>query len=78
MCLEKGKMMKKVCSFMQGVLFGAIVGSTLVLLLTPWSGDQFKENIKDYVNNFQKEVQEAGAERRRELELQLEQLRAGK
>ncbi len=70
--------MKKVCSLMQGVLFGAIVGSTLVLLLTPWSGDQFKENIKDYVNNFQKEVQEAGAERRRELELQLEQLRAGK
>lgn len=70
--------MKKAASFMQGIVFGALVGSALALLFTPWSGDELKQNIKDYAQNFQDEVREAGAEKRRELEAELAALRSGK
>lgn len=70
--------MKKVCSLFRGVLFGAVVGSAIVLLFTPWSGDELKQNISEYVNNFQDDVRQAGTEKRQELEMELEKLRSGK
>lgn len=70
--------MKKTCSLIKGILLGAMVGSALVLLLTPWSGEELKNNIKDFANNFQNEVRQAGAEKRQELENELAKLRGGK
>ncbi len=70
--------MKKTASFLQGILFGALVGSALALLLTPWSGDELKQNINDFAQNFQDEVRQAGTEKRQELEAELAALRSGK
>ena len=51
--MEKGTKMKKTCSLFTGLFVGALVSSALVLLLTPWSGEELQENIKDFANNFQ-------------------------
>ena len=69
--------MKKTCSLFTGLLVGALVSSALVLLLTPWSGEELQENIKDFANNFQEEVRQAGVEKRQELEQELARLRSG-
>jgi len=61
-----------------GALLGSLVGSALVLLLTPYSGEELKVRIKDYIDNVESEVHQAGVEKRLELETQLEQLRSGK
>ena len=50
--MEKGTKMKKTCSLFTGLLVGALVSSALVLLLTPWSGEELQQNIKDFANNF--------------------------
>ena len=63
---------------MQGILLGAVVGSVLALLLTPWTGDELKQNINDFAQNFQDDVRQAGLEKRQELEAELEALRSGK
>jgi len=55
--------MKKTCSLFTGLFVGALVSSALVLLLTPWSGEELQENIKDFANNFQEEVRQAAAEK---------------
>jgi hypothetical protein len=46
--------------------------------LTPYSGEELKAKINDYINNFQTEIQQAGVEKRLELETELELLRSGK
>jgi len=76
--MEKGYKMKKTCSLFTGLFAGALIGSALVLLLTPWSGDELKNKIKDFAENFQEEVRQAGAEKRQELEQELAHLRSGK
>lgn len=76
--MEKGTKMKKTCSLITGLFVGALVSSALVLLLTPWSGEELQQNIKDFANNFQEEVRQAAAEKRQELEQELAQLRSGK
>ena len=48
------------------------------MLLTPYSGDELKARVKDYVDNVQDEVSQAGVEKRLELETQLELMRSGK
>lgn len=68
--------MKRVLSFFSGALMGALVGSTLALLLTPASGDELRTQIQAQVERIQQEVQQAASSRRIELEQQLETLRA--
>ena len=70
--------MRKACSWLTGAIFGGLVGSALVLLLTPYSGEEIKVRINDYISNVQNEVQQAGVEKRLELETELELLRSGK
>lgn len=70
--------MCKSSSWFMGALLGSLVGSALVLLLTPYSGEELKVRIKDYIDNVESEVHQAGVEKRLELETQLEQLRSGK
>jgi gas vesicle protein len=68
--------MKRVLSFFSGALMGALVGSTLALLLTPASGDDLRAQIQANVERIQNEVQQAASSRRLELEGQLSSLRA--
>lgn len=70
--------MRKFRKFLLGAIIGGAVGSGLVLLLAPGSGEETRNGIKDYFKNLQSEVQRAGDEKRAELEAQLQQLRSGK
>jgi len=54
---------------------GALVGSTLALLLTPASGSELRSKMTEQAKRIQLEVKEATQTRRKELEEQLASLR---
>ena len=70
--------MSKSSSWLFGAVLGGLIGSTLARIYTPYSGEELKAKICDYVHNVRYEVQQAGIEKRVELENQLEALRSGK
>ena len=67
--------MNRVISFLSGAVMGALVGSTLALLLTPASGDELRSKMQLQVQKIQQEVKNAAESRRAELEEQLASLR---
>ena len=67
--------MNRIISFMSGAVMGALVGSTLALLLTPASGEEIRTKMAEQVKKVQQEVKSATEARRIELEEQLETLR---
>ena len=67
--------MNRIISFISGAVMGALVGSTLVLLLTPASGDEIRTKITEQVQKVQEEVKQATESRRIELETQINTLR---
>jgi len=67
--------MNRVISFLSGAVMGALVGSTLALLLTPASGDEIRMKMQEQVQKIQQEVKSATESRRTELEEQLASLR---
>ena len=67
--------MGKFLNFLVGTVIGSAVGSVVVMMLTPSSGIELRDHLKDYVQNVQDEVAKARETRRSELELQLEKLR---
>jgi gas vesicle protein len=67
--------MKRVFSFLSGAVMGALVGSTLALLLTPASGDELRLKMQEQAQKIQQEVKNATESRRAELEEQLANLR---
>lgn len=70
--------MSKSSSWFFGAVLGGLVGSALARLYAPYSGEELKAKICDYVQNVRYEVEQAGVEKRAELEAQLEELRSGK
>ena len=69
--------MSKICSFLKGAILGGIIGRILVLLYTPFTGEECQSSIRGYIYNIQNEVRRAGEEKRLELERELEALRSG-
>ena len=69
--------MSKTNNWIIGAIIGGVVGSLLATLYAPYSGLELRTRIKDYIQNVQDEVQQAGNERRLELETELEKLRSG-
>lgn len=67
--------MNRVMSFLTGAVMGALVGSTLALLLTPASGDEIRLKMQEQIQKIQEEVKTATESRRGELEEQLATLR---
>ena len=67
--------MNRIISFISGAVMGALVGSTLALLLTPASGEEIRTKMAEQVQRIQDEVKSATETRRIELESQLESLR---
>jgi len=68
--------MKRFMAFMVGVIMGAMVGSTLAVLLAPASGEDLRNQLQERIARLQEEIRKAAAERRTELEEQLATLRA--
>jgi gas vesicle protein len=68
--------MNKYFGFLAGAMLGALVGSTLALLLAPASGEELRGQIRERKDYISSEVQRAANERRAELEQQLAELRA--
>jgi len=70
--------MSKSSSWFFGAILGGLIGSTLARLYAPFTGEELKAKVSDYVQNVRYEVEQAGVEKRAELETQLEELRSGK
>lgn len=67
--------MRRLFTFLSGVVFGGLVGAALALLLTPDSGEHLRGNIQSRYIELRDEVQHAAESRRLELEEQLRELR---
>jgi gas vesicle protein len=67
--------MRSVTNFLSGFALGAVIGFGVVLLVTPYSGEELRTRVQTEVARIQGEVKEAAASRRIELEQQLSSLR---
>ena len=67
--------MKNTMSFLIGAIIGGLVGGGLILLFTPYSGEDFRIEITNYTQKVSDEVRSAAQQKREELETQLTKLR---
>ena len=68
--------MRKMFGFMIGIFVGALVGSTIALLLAPESGDDLRSQLRERGQNFMGEIRHAADTRRIELKDRLDTMRA--
>ncbi len=68
--------MSRMFGFFIGILVGALVGSTIALLLTPESGDALRSRLRDRGQDFYNDIRHAADRRRIELRDRLDTLRA--
>jgi len=64
--------MKKISRFIFGALIGAFIGSSIVILLAPESGEETREALSSRINNLAKQISIAVAERKAELLKEIE------
>ncbi len=69
--------MRKIMNFFAGGIAGVLVGGVAALLMTPASGDELRGSAQSRLDMFLDEIRRASAERRTELEAQLEALKRG-
>ena len=67
--------MRKMFGFLIGIFVGALVGSTIALLLAPESGDDLRSQLRERGQNFMGEIRHAADTRRIELKDRLDTLR---
>lgn len=70
--------MRRMFGFLIGIFVGALVGSTVALLLAPESGENLRGQIRDRGQGFMSDIRHAADSRRIELRNRLENLRAPK
>lgn len=70
--------MRRMFGFLIGIFVGALVGSTVALLLAPESGENLRGQIRDRGQGFMTDIRHAADSRRIELRNRLESLRAPK
>ena len=68
--------MRKIFGFMIGIFVGALVGSTVALLLAPESGVDLRASLRQRGQTFFGEIKQAADRRRIELKDHLETLRS--
>ena len=68
--------MRKIFGFMIGSFVGALVGSTIALLLAPESGMELRASLRERGQNFFGEIRQAADTRRIELKERLDTLRS--
>ena len=69
--------MRKLVSFLAGLLAGAVVGAAAAILLAPSSGTELQERARTRVQVLIEEGKRAAAARRAELEAQLDAFKRG-
>lgn len=67
--------MRRMFGFLIGVFVGALVGSTVALLMAPESGEKLRNEIRDRGQGFFNQVKTAADSRRIELRNRLDTLR---
>jgi gas vesicle protein len=67
--------MKKLLGLLLGFMVGAALGATLVVLLSPVSGDQLIRNLKQGYAETMSEARTVSEKRRAELEAELARMR---
>lgn len=67
--------MRRMFGFLIGIVVGALVGSTVALMLAPESGEKLRNEIRARGEGFFAEVRQAADARRIELTRHLEDLR---
>jgi gas vesicle protein len=60
----------KFLAFVDGLVFGALLGAVAGLLLAPQPGDELQSKIRERYDEVMNEGRRAAAERRAELEAQ--------
>ena len=68
--------MRRMFGFLIGIFVGALVGSTVALLLAPESGEKLRGELRQRGQSFMNDVQHAADSRKSELRGRLETLRA--
>ena len=68
--------MQRILNFLAGAVTGALVGATLMVLLTPAPGETIRSDLRNRVLNLRDEMTQAAANRRADMEAQLANLRA--
>ncbi len=68
--------MRRMLGFLIGVFVGALVGSTVALLMAPESGEKLRSELRDRGQGFMHDVQHAADSRKIELRGRLDSLRA--
>ena len=67
--------MRRMFGFLIGIFVGALVGSTVALLLAPESGENLRGKLRERGQSFMTDVQHAADSRKIELRSRLETLR---
>ena len=68
--------MRRMFGFLIGIFVGALVGSTVALLMAPESGENLRGKLRERGQSFMTDVQHAADSRKIELRGRLESLRA--
>ena len=68
--------MRRMFGFLIGIFVGALVGSTVALLMAPESGENLRGKLRERGQSFMTDVQHAADSRKIELRGRLETLRA--
>lgn len=68
--------MRRMFGFLIGIFIGALVGSTVALLLAPESGEQLRGTLRTRGEGLLADVREAAETRRAQLTDRLQSLRA--
>ncbi len=68
--------MRKVISFFTGLITGGLVGAVVGILLAPSSGEDMRGQLQERSIQLRDDIKAVAAERRAELERELEVLRA--
>ncbi len=63
--------MRRMLAFFGGLLSGSAIGTAVVLLFTPASGDALRGGLREHVNRAVRAGQDAAAQKRLEMESQL-------
>ena len=68
--------MQKLMNFFAGLIVGGLIGATVVILVTPASGEEIRSQIQDRSIQLKDEIKAVADARRAELERELAALRA--